>query len=312
MLRDGRVERGDGVIIGRRPRRGATRRPRAPRAALRPASREVLVTIDQRHKRRRKLASGCRGPQVSVRGRHSIAMADGTRWLTVERCDGTLTRVDSGTVSVRDFERHKTVPCARAPISRESTLVRLRETRAKRGNRRRTIVPWPFPRRACAGCAARPSCATSCARRGCDAGRPRPAAVRRGRPRAAARRSTRCPASTACRSPRPSTRRARPRRSACPACCCSASRRDKDAGGHRRVGRRGHRPARHARDQGRAIPTCSSSPTSACASTPSHGHCGAAARPTARVDNDASRRAARAHRGLATRAPAPTSSRRAT
>ena len=29
----------------------------------------------------------------------------GTRWLTVDRCDGTLTRVTSGAVSVRDFRR---------------------------------------------------------------------------------------------------------------------------------------------------------------------------------------------------------------
>jgi hypothetical protein len=42
-------------------------------------------------------------------GAHSIAIADGTRWLTVERCDGTLTRVDSGVVRVRDLGRHTTV-----------------------------------------------------------------------------------------------------------------------------------------------------------------------------------------------------------
>ncbi len=47
--------------------------------------------------------------EVRVRGKHSTAAAESTRWLTVERCDGTLTRVDSGTVRVRDFERHKTV-----------------------------------------------------------------------------------------------------------------------------------------------------------------------------------------------------------
>ena len=33
----------------------------------------------------------------------------GTRWLTVDRCDGTLTRVTHGAVSVRDFLRHRTV-----------------------------------------------------------------------------------------------------------------------------------------------------------------------------------------------------------
>jgi hypothetical protein len=33
----------------------------------------------------------------------------GTRWLTVDRCDGTLTVVRSGTVAVRDFTRDRTV-----------------------------------------------------------------------------------------------------------------------------------------------------------------------------------------------------------
>ena len=59
-------------------------------------------------------------------------------------------------------------------------------------------------------------------------------------------------ASTGCRSPRPSRRPARPPRSASPRCCCSASRTHKDEEGTRRLRRRGHRPARHARDQGRA------------------------------------------------------------
>ena len=43
----------------------------------------------------------------------------------------------------------------------------------------------------------------------------------------------------------------------------------------------------------------------------SHGHCGVL-RDDGVVDNDAHARVARAHRGLARRAPAPTSSRRAT
>jgi Ca2+-binding RTX toxin-like protein len=70
--------------------------------------REVYVAIRQRP-RRRKPPPHHPGPQVEMAGEHSIAIADGTRWLTVERCDGTLTRVDSGVVRVRDFERHTTV-----------------------------------------------------------------------------------------------------------------------------------------------------------------------------------------------------------
>jgi 6-phosphogluconolactonase (cycloisomerase 2 family) len=44
-----------------------------------------------------------------TRGRHSAGAVRGTRWLTVDRCDGTLTVVRSGTVAVRDFTRDRTV-----------------------------------------------------------------------------------------------------------------------------------------------------------------------------------------------------------
>jgi hypothetical protein len=33
----------------------------------------------------------------------------GTRWLTLDRCDGTLTRVTNGAVVVRDYRRHRNV-----------------------------------------------------------------------------------------------------------------------------------------------------------------------------------------------------------
>jgi hypothetical protein len=46
---------------------------------------------------------------VKVRGRYSIGAAYGTAWLTEDRCDGTLTRVKSGTVRVLDLVRHRTV-----------------------------------------------------------------------------------------------------------------------------------------------------------------------------------------------------------
>jgi hypothetical protein len=44
-----------------------------------------------------------------TRGRFSAATIRGTVWLTEERCDGTLTRVSSGRVSVRDLRRQRTV-----------------------------------------------------------------------------------------------------------------------------------------------------------------------------------------------------------
>lgn len=58
-------------------------------------------------------------------GRFSSATVRGTRWVVVDRCDGTLTRVVRGTVTVRDRVRNKTVIVhageqylARAPGSR--------------------------------------------------------------------------------------------------------------------------------------------------------------------------------------------------
>ena len=42
-------------------------------------------------------------------GKYSSATVRGTIWLVEDRCDGTLTKVSRGTVSVRDFKRKKTV-----------------------------------------------------------------------------------------------------------------------------------------------------------------------------------------------------------
>jgi hypothetical protein len=42
-------------------------------------------------------------------GQFSSATVRGTRWVVVDRCDGTLTRVVRGVVAVRDFARHTTV-----------------------------------------------------------------------------------------------------------------------------------------------------------------------------------------------------------
>jgi hypothetical protein len=44
-----------------------------------------------------------------VNGKYSKGASEGTEWITTDRCDGTLTRVLSGTVRVRDFGRAKTV-----------------------------------------------------------------------------------------------------------------------------------------------------------------------------------------------------------
>jgi hypothetical protein len=55
------------------------------------------------------LRSSEHGGRFSSRGRYSAATVRGTQWDTTDRCDGTLTVVHSGTVSVNDFVHHKMV-----------------------------------------------------------------------------------------------------------------------------------------------------------------------------------------------------------
>jgi hypothetical protein len=55
------------------------------------------------------LRSSDRGGRFGSRGRFSAATVRGTQWDTTDRCDGTLTNVHRGVVSVRDFVRGITV-----------------------------------------------------------------------------------------------------------------------------------------------------------------------------------------------------------
>jgi hypothetical protein len=57
----------------------------------------------------RRLWGRDRGGRFRTYGRQSQATVRGTRWLTEDRCNGTLTRVTSGAVAVRDRVRRKTV-----------------------------------------------------------------------------------------------------------------------------------------------------------------------------------------------------------
>jgi len=52
--------------------------------------------------------------QFRTQGRYASATVRGTRWLTDDRCDGTLIRVAAGAVAVRDLRRHRTI-ALRAP-----------------------------------------------------------------------------------------------------------------------------------------------------------------------------------------------------
>jgi hypothetical protein len=63
----------------------------------------------------RKLWGDGKG-QFRTRGQYSAATIRGTKWLVQDSCAGTLTRVASGVVSVRDSVRRKTI-LIRAPRS---------------------------------------------------------------------------------------------------------------------------------------------------------------------------------------------------
>ncbi len=61
----------------------------------------------------------------AVRGQYSAATVRGTVWSVANRCEGTLTHVKRGVVSVRDFSRRKTITLftgesylAKAPLAR--------------------------------------------------------------------------------------------------------------------------------------------------------------------------------------------------
>jgi hypothetical protein len=66
------------------------------------------VTAARSRRRIRRLRANARG-RFRTRGRYSAATVRGTKWDTIDRCDGTLTTVSRGVVTVRDFRRHRTV-----------------------------------------------------------------------------------------------------------------------------------------------------------------------------------------------------------
>ena len=77
---------------------------------------------------RRRLYGNARG-RFRTSGRYSAATLRGTRWVVDDRCDGTLTRVIRGSVSVKDLVSRKTVTLRRG----RSYLARPRG--ARRGRR---------------------------------------------------------------------------------------------------------------------------------------------------------------------------------
>lgn len=62
-------------------------------------------------RRVRATTRGRRG-RFRTRGRYSSATVRGTEWTTTDRCDGTLTSVRRGSVTVRDLARNRTIRLA--------------------------------------------------------------------------------------------------------------------------------------------------------------------------------------------------------
>jgi streptogramin lyase len=106
---------GGGVFSVRQPREACGRVDvylrggsfaRCGRASHRAGSRTASAS---RSRKVRRLWGRDSGGRFRSHGRHSHATVRGTRWLTVDRCDGTLTRVTDGSVVVRDFRTHRNV-----------------------------------------------------------------------------------------------------------------------------------------------------------------------------------------------------------
>jgi hypothetical protein len=78
--------------------------------SFRACGRSSLSTLgaDAKRKPVRRLWGNGKG-RFQTRGRYSSATVRGTKWLVEDRCNGTLTRVLSGIVRVRDFRARKNV-----------------------------------------------------------------------------------------------------------------------------------------------------------------------------------------------------------
>jgi hypothetical protein len=77
-------------------------------ASPRTCGRRSLRARKKRKKRLGGVWGDAKGNYRTV-GRSSAATIRGTQWLVEDRCDGTLTKVKRGTVSVRDFKNRRTV-----------------------------------------------------------------------------------------------------------------------------------------------------------------------------------------------------------
>jgi hypothetical protein len=77
-------------------------------SACRATAARTLAAKKRSKKRVRRLWGDGKG-SFQTRGQGAAATVRGTRWLTEDRCDGTLVRVRRGVVDVRDFVKKRTV-----------------------------------------------------------------------------------------------------------------------------------------------------------------------------------------------------------
>jgi hypothetical protein len=98
-----------GVFAALQSRSGLTTLPlkgSSFRACARRTGRRASAALSRRAIRRmRANASG----RFRTSGRYSAATVRGTIWETIDRCDGTLTKVKRGTVVVRDFRKRRNI-----------------------------------------------------------------------------------------------------------------------------------------------------------------------------------------------------------
>jgi hypothetical protein len=72
-------------------------------------ARAAAVRRKKKRKPPRRLWGSDSKGKFRTRGGNSVATVRGTAWYVEDRCDGTLTRVSKGSVSVYDRGRHRTV-----------------------------------------------------------------------------------------------------------------------------------------------------------------------------------------------------------
>jgi hypothetical protein len=75
------------------------------------STRAAAVDKKKRKKKRppRRLWGRDNNGLFQTRGGNSVATVRGTQWFVEDRCDGTLTRVSAGSVTVHDLHAHRTV-----------------------------------------------------------------------------------------------------------------------------------------------------------------------------------------------------------